>query len=348
MIKYIFITLFIALSSASSVFAGCVANSTNERLSNFCLAQTVARYGADLQTIHIVDERLKREGYDTGWGLPKLVDPTQVIYSFAPLLDYSTNINGGNPNRTLVLNGLEFEGDPRLVKKDGFLIGARLGLSARSIFGQGHYVDYSFYGSYQHSAEHSIGVLQYGGSACSKNDLGQLTYLDVCANLSSQKKDLADQHTKSIDAKISRLFRSKSGSFHELSVGLKRLELNSDAQSQMAFGLDTILANGSFLAVKAQLGEKIIDEMALRQAAYLSWGHILWNKPMSLSVGVSKSSGSSMIGVKRADNTRSIAVSYSVTPRISLILGYEVTDSSIDYFDNESPKIGIQFTAIKF
>ena len=77
----------------------------NERLTNHCLLETVKGKLVDEQTMQIVVFRLKREGYFGGLEKPSFQG---TLY---PDIYYSENINGGNPNKNLVLGNLEFEGD---------------------------------------------------------------------------------------------------------------------------------------------------------------------------------------------------------------------------------------------
>ena len=94
-----------------TVFAGCLNENTESRLANFCLVNSLNGKTIDLSTASIIDFNLKREGYAAGLGLPNRVERTSIQAYVTPTIDYNSNINGGNPNRPLVLGGLTFTGD---------------------------------------------------------------------------------------------------------------------------------------------------------------------------------------------------------------------------------------------
>ena len=107
------VTFFISISNSGS--ASCLLFNENERLSNYCLLETVKGKVVDQNTAIIVSQKLKREGYFGG------LEKSEWSTRFYPDFDYSNNINGGNPDKPLILGELEFEGDPELIKKEGVI-----------------------------------------------------------------------------------------------------------------------------------------------------------------------------------------------------------------------------------
>jgi len=328
--------------------ASCLANSGNERLTNYCLAQVVSEWGASPQSALMIDARLKREGYANGLGFPSRIDKHDLTGFVTPIIDYSDNINGGNPDKPLVLGGLKFTGDPDLIQKAGVLLGARVGFYGRSIVGEGNYIDHQASVSYEHAPQHGIGIKRLNASVCSKNHLGGLLYADLCAAAGRQIKQLSDQKNQTLNMTMSKIIRIGNSSFNEVKLGALKNYNEGFNQKQIAAGIDTIFANGLFSSATIRLGEAVSDELALRKAASLNFGYSVKGKPVSMSLSISDASGSQMIGVARRDITKSIDLVYGVTPKVSLSVGYENVDSSIDYFDVKAPKFGIRFSAIKF
>jgi hypothetical protein len=109
----ILVIYFISFGKIGS--ASCLLFSENERLSNYCLLETVKGKVVDQNTAIIVSQKLKREGYFGG------LEKSEWSTRFYPDFDYSNNINGGNPDKPLILGELEFEGDPELIKKEGVI-----------------------------------------------------------------------------------------------------------------------------------------------------------------------------------------------------------------------------------
>ena len=349
--KIILLSVFVFIQSLilpQQAAASCLANSGNERLSNYCLAQIVSQWGAPAQTALMIDSRLKREGYASGLGFPAPAAQHELSGFVTPILDYSDNINGGNPNKPLVLGGLTFTGDPALLQKAGVLLGARVGFYGRSIIGEGNYIDHQASVSYEHAPEHGIGIKRLNASVCSKNHLGGLLYADLCAVAGRQIKQLSDQKNQTLNMTLSKIVRLGGSSFNEAKFGVLKNYNEGLNQKQIAVGIDTIFANGLFSSATIRLGEAVKDEHALRKAGSVNLGYSVKGKPILVRFSISDASGRTMIGVDRRDITKSIGLVYGLTPKVSLSAGYESVDSSIDYFDVKTPKFGIRFSAIKF
>lgn len=349
MSKYGFLfLLFVSLFWGGQGSANCLTFSTNERLSNYCLAQSITKYGVAPQHAFYIEDRLNREGYSMGIGLPTNIKPLQVGKFLVPLVGYSDNVNGGNPDKPLVVAGLDFSGDPKFVKKSGLLLGLRTGLYARQNLGQGHYIDYQTSLSYEYAPKHALAVKRLDGSVCSKNHLGNLIHADFCITAGKQIKELTNQSNRAIDVSVSKLIGQKDDKYHELSFGLKRVHSGGFTQNQAALGIQSIYGNGLFSSVGVQFGEAVQDELAIKLGGHLSIGYQLFSKPISMRLAYSEYDGLRMIGIARKDVSHTIGLVYSVSKDFDLSAGYEVTDSTINYFDLRSPKFGVHFKALTF
>ena len=102
-IHFMVLVFLVAVSiiGAGTARANCLLFSNqNERLVNFCLLESVTGKLLDEPTTIFVSQRLKQEGYFGG-----LHEPL-VRAHFFPTISYSNNINGGNPDRNLIVGGL--------------------------------------------------------------------------------------------------------------------------------------------------------------------------------------------------------------------------------------------------
>lgn len=95
----------VAIFAATRSDANCLVSSPNERLSNFCMLERSDKAALSLRTVQVLDYRLKREGFSTGLGLKGRIKQTTFQPYLSPILKYSSNINGGNPEKPLVLGG---------------------------------------------------------------------------------------------------------------------------------------------------------------------------------------------------------------------------------------------------
>jgi hypothetical protein len=220
---------------ASMAQANCLMFSNqNERLVNFCLLQSVTGKLLDERTASLVSQRLQREGYFGGLRSPS------VTTNILPTLSYSSNINGGNPNRNLIVGGLEFEGDPSLVAKEGLVVGADFSSAYRATYSEGQYLNANLSAGVSVSPEHSIGYTRLNWAACSRNKIRFASYVDICANASNLNRKLSIDQTESISLSLGHLsYRSNFG-FNDLGYGFQRTFFSEYEQDQAFVSLDTI------------------------------------------------------------------------------------------------------------
>ena len=171
----------------------------NERLSNYCLLEAVQGRLLDEQTALAITNRLKQEGYFGGLNAPRL---TTSAY---PTAFYSSNINGGNPDKPLVIGELEFEGDPNLVAEEGVILGANLGGSFRNTYGEGRYFNASLATALNWSPEHGTSYTTGNLAGCFKNKIKRSGYVDLCFEGSEQNKDISSDRSKSISLDLGQL-----------------------------------------------------------------------------------------------------------------------------------------------
>lgn len=334
--------------TATSSEAKCLNSSVNERLSNFCLVKGTSNTLVTQRTVQVIDYRLKKEGYERGLGLPGRVDDFSFNSYIAPVLDYETDINGGNPNKPLQLGDISFTGEPDLVRKEGIVAGARSGAYGRFLLGEGRYVDYGFEMSYAHSFEHDIGLQRRFVNVCSKNHINNWWYIDGCANSSYVEQDLTEKLRNTLSLTTSKLFTLAGDSHHQASFGVNRVYDKDYEQNQLVLGLDTIHSNGWYSSINTVFGESIDGEMATREAVSASLALPVRNRRLTLSASYSESDGAKLLGFKRADDTWSVSAAYNVYKAVDLSVGYTETVSTIDYFDVSTPTVSVSFTPISF
>ena len=345
-LKYIVFFLIFALPGQAR--AMCLIKEADHPLQIYCLVSEAKSKRIDLMTTRIIDFRLKQVGYVRGVGLPGRVKSTTVESYATPILDYSTDINGGNPTKDLVLGNLTFKGDRAFYRKKGLLVGAGIGAGGRHIYGAGRYVDFGVGASYAHSLDHDIGVTRTFINACSKNHVRNHWYLDACATSQKLKRDIADDTNSSASLNIAKLFTTGSSNYHQASFGVRRFFDDDYEQNQLTFGLQNIHSNGIFTAFNAAVGANVKNMLATSHSISATVGTSLFNKPISATYSYSFADGGKLLGVDREDSSQSIAITYTVHPRFNITVGYRALDSSIGYFNESEPIIGIQFAPIRF
>jgi|TARA_B110000211_G_C13993033_1_gene514897 hypothetical protein len=333
---------------ASSASANCLNNKSGERLTNFCLLERTKGSVVSLEFAQFFDYRLKQSGYSNGAGLPGKAKPTTVSYQAAPVVYYSSNINGGNPNKKLILGEWDFSGDPKLVLKKGMLLGATTGLTSRSIYAEGKFLDLNLSTSYAHSLKYNIGVLNLAGGICSKNHIKHFWHIDLCANSSRTLKKIVNDQNRNISLDITKLFSSMPGSHHEAAVSLNRNLFPNYQQNQLGFRLETVTPSGILSNIKMTFGEKIGNNVALKNSLDWSLSKAWGKKILSLSGSFTKSWDGKIFGQLREEGSRSINMYYGLGNGINVGVGIASTDSNIDYFRSTNPSFYINFTSLKF
>lgn len=342
------VALSLALLTPTVSNAFCGHPSADSRLQVYCMSNVLTRTATDVMSAQALDYRLKQEGYERGIGLPGKISQATFSPFAAPILEYSSDINGGNPNKPLVLGSLTFVGDEDFFRKKGIVAGVGFGGNGRAIYGEGKYLDYSIGGSYAHSPKHDIGITRGFINICSKNDIGRNFYLDGCIAATQLNRELSDETTGTAALSVAKLLSEDKNRFHLASVGFRRYFEGEYEQNQISLRLETVHSSDFFTSLSILFGEGVENTLALRNSFSATVGTSFLNKPISASFSYSFSDGGRLLGFSREETTKAIILSYAVHPRINVTLGYRDTSSNIDYFSEDEVIFGLQFAPIRF
>lgn len=346
------LTLFLLhfFGVSNSAEASCFTRNANERLENFCLLTKASSSTISLNEAFVIDARLKREGYARGLGVRGLNDfkTNSLDFSIHTSMQFDRDINGGNPKKPFAIGNLVFLGNPDFYRKEGLVGRLGVGASGRYIYGEGRYLSYNLGASYAHSPEFNLGIKTAGISICSNNHIKSWWYLDGCANTSITSKDLSDERSGNISLKASHIYSNPSKLFSQFSFGVNIYFDDQYVQDQLIFGLDSIDFNNTFTKFQVLVGESVKGELATRLSVSGSLTKIIANKPLTVSASISQSDGGAFFGVDHEERAVLVTVSYPLWKNIHVSLGYRQVDSTIDYFNEKSPIVGIQFNPIRF
>ena len=343
----------LALAGATQVKAAafCAHPLAGERLTNYCLLRSIDGKTISLPDARTIDARLKNQGNSDGLGIGLPYRPRQLSAALVllPTLEWSSNINGGNPDGPLQLGNLVFTGNPDYVRKRGWLYGASLRLGGRLIYGKQRYLDYSFSTSHSQSPKHDIGISRAGGRICGVHHLKKRWYVDTCLSSSRVWIELQNQTFHNVRLGITKIFSSSKGTHHQAKLGVERL-FNEGVyeQNRLSLSLDTTHANGLLTGVGVLLGEAVPGRLVTRYAVSARAGIKLKNKPLSLSATWREARGGRLIGFAWNETTQAVGLSYRIWRGISISVGYRNTDSAIDYFDVSEPIFGLGLGVIGF
>lgn len=345
-----FLVLCLELLLASAASASCIGLGGDERLQNYCLLNAIDGKAIDHRTAKMVDSRLRRAGSSTGLGFPRVVafESSSMSFSVRPLLSYEANINGGNPDKPLMIGNLTFNGDEALYKTSGAVAGLGAILSGRTIYGEDKYLNYNFDTSYALSSSSDDRIATTSASVCSLNHIANSWYIDACANQSRMRKTLSDSSSSNLKLMAAYIFTSATKEHSQVKFGVNRFFADNYTQNQLVLGIDTLHPSSVFTGVEATFGEAIPEQLATRISVSGRVGLQVAGKPLTVNASFGEATGGLLFGVDRDAKSASISATYPVWRNFSATIGYTKTDSTIDYFDLDTPTLSIQFVPIEF
>lgn len=341
-------TLLCASCIFSAAHASCISPVQTERLSNYCLLEKAKGTSISLQTGKLIDYRLKKEGYAQGLGLPGRVRSVTLQTDIAPVLEYEDNINGGNPNKPLILGPYEFNGDPALVRKHGVVFGLNASLNGRYTLGAGRYIDYFGGISHSYSPKYNIWIRRHNAYVCTKNHIKNLWHVDACAKTSHEKKQLVESRQNTLSFSTSKLYKSSGHNFHQISFGVSRIYKVGYTQNQFNVKRQTIHSNGWHSSLQTVFGARVENQLATLASLTGVVSIPVNKKNITVSAGYSNAHGGRLLGIERTENTWSLSTAFNIHKNILLRVGYEATTSTISYFNKSSLTFSVIFAPLDF
>ena len=376
------ISLLLAVFCLSLVYSGvraadCRLASGNERLGTFCTLHSIigVEYSSEqelINTLGAVSYRLHRIGQPLL--IPARFQNIWLDIYANPILDYNSNINGGNRNREFGI----FTGAREDLAKSGFTTGGRIGFGGRYIFQkpeQRNYINYGMSYSAEYSLVHSLGIYRQNSYFCSANPFSNWWYLDLCANISKFEREKSEDETYYASATLFKYFESFAKNYHEFQFGWNHiinddLRVNEDGQE--------IANQTDYSQNRFSIGIENTHNINLTSSLNLLWGPdscpdpevdcdnrpptlpltkhhlsgslgmILGGKLLSLSGSVSNSYTVQLIGDERTDQTWSISATYPIWRNFTATIGYSKTESTNDFYDVAEPFYRLRISPLVF
>jgi hypothetical protein len=338
----------LALPGQGRAASDCLPWFASERLQLNCLTQQLQQRQGGFRTLARADFLLASQGYRNRFGIVPPPRNPSLNSSVFPVLQYSTNINGGNPAGDLVLGEIVFTPDPDFVEQDGVLLGFGTSLRSRLRYGEGRFVDLNAYGSLAKDPASGLDVATLEADVCSRNHVRNWWYVDLCATTQNIYRDLSDDLESSLSLGLAKVFAGPRGSSHEAAVTALRIFSDGYEQNQIGLRLSSIHPNGLFTSVGLRSGAAVPDTLVPQSLVSIAVGRVIWGKPVTLFAGYQVSDGGRLLGFDQRDEDRYFGINVMITSKVTLYASYTATDSSIDYFDGSEPTVGIQFNGFQF
>lgn len=349
LLRIYFLSVLVFLSSyllSASGLSACTIAHKNERLFTHCLLNSSLNKSVEPATAYFLNTKLRRNVQP---GIATLPVAERSLQRFlAPVILYSHNINGGNPNAALVLGDMVFQGKADRVKKAGVLMGVGAGLRDRYFPHARTYFEYGVSAHYAHSPQHKMGIASLSADACFVKSLRNWRYVDLCTRADRIQKDLSDTRIKQHEIRVSKLWNGKFAQSHQFTAGVAVRNADQSVQTQILVEMEMLYSTNRIWSLRIIRGERVPNRLVLTQIVSLSLVELIKQNPFALDLSYSEYSGGGLLGYKRDDSTLSALLSYPVSPQVSLSFGYQFTNSTIDYFDLKTPILALKFQALRF
>ena len=333
--------LFLALS----IVAPSIVHAIDDRLLVYSYIKKLEGKVVPEQTANKLIRSFASIGFSPKTMLGK---PKQNLIVF-PFINYSSNLNGGNPKGALQLGNATYTSNSLLEKRSGLLAGLGTNASLRSYTGYGKYIDTQGSLAISKSLESDDHILFTLVNACSKNHLKNWWFIDVCAHTQNEKKEISTFEDQTVNLSFAKIFDDDVGSFHLIRGGISRNSENNIDQNQQFLALQSIWPNGYSTSIQLTLGEDVPNQLALKNkidaGVRLSQFKI---DNLSLNLSYELKDGGVLLGFPRDDKQSAISLAFSLNENIGISVGYSNVDSSIDYYDQSSPFISVNFKQISF
>lgn len=327
----------------------CLSASGDARLANYCLINEIKRdHLTDPRGILTTDGRLKKAGFEEGLGFPGALPKLETDLTVTPILSYSRNVNGGNNSEELTLGFLTFETDPELLRKAGILVGGSVRASGLYRLGGGDTVTGAARFSASRAPQHGSEVIGQSQQLCYQNYMGENTFANFCGARSVTRYELSESRQRSLTAGITRYFQTAPRRYTGLGAQIERVYSGDTAVTSLGFAARQKTRAGDEIGLTASFGFPVSGQHVQRFGLQASYTTKLNDRALTLSAGLQRAYGSQIFGIAREDRGWSLQASYALSDALSVQVGYRRNDSSIDYFDERAPVIGISFEPLRW
>ena len=321
------------------------AASRSERLTLFSISKYLDAT-RDPAVLPLLENVMRIQGFSL-----REEDPPRGVVarsiSFAPVLSYDGNINGGNVNdRFTVGPGIEFVGDPDDSAKAGVVIGAYVAPRVRAVLGRGRYIDarLGLYGVY--APEYQLTKTSIGGEVCFANHVEDWRFVDFCLSGRQLDVDLGRSRDISATAAHTTLFQAGPAD-HELTLDARYTWF--DNYEQPAFGVALRSSFGAFGATYAgfEIGSAVEGNLALENTATLGLTRDVLGRQVDISLRRAQYDGSQFFGDPRSDVTWIASLGVEVLDRFTAVARYTDNNSTIDFYDYASFGFGLEYSGLE-
>ena len=316
----------------------------------YCIVERLDGAIVSADTAIYADQKLKSFGFTKGLnlGLPAKPITRKTSLSWRPILEYDSNINGGNPQRDLVVGNFVFQGDESRMRQSGLVAGIGINFAGSYFYGSGRYMNLTLKKEYKHNFQHELSIDNYALSACSMNHVYNWWSVDFCVNENNTNKKFATSEAKNFNVFGSKIFTLPHSSYTKFGVGIERYIDPNVQQNRISAELKAMFSEGRFASLKVTTGRSVPSKLSMTHEVAASVTHPLYGKPLTLRLSQATYDGGKFLGLDWSETNNSIGIEYPVTPALTATLGFYKKSSSIVYFEEDAPIFGLSYKPFTF
>lgn len=261
---------------------------------------------------------------------------TRRNLSYAPILTWDSNINGGYGNSEFTFAGLPFAIGKQYRAVSGLLIGGSVVGSLRMGLGGRTGLALSAHANAAWSPEHDMWKLSAGASACANRMISHATWGHGCLDASWRRIELGESDRYGARVGLSHAFFSGIG-IHELAAELQHNRhdgSNGYDQRLAGLSLTSALSGGYALVVGAQVGEEVGQVDAMRERIWIGMGFELSGRPAWITLGAQRNRGGAFLSEALEKRVWSVGLSYRASDDFGLSVHGSRTDSNVSFYDD--------------
>lgn len=267
-------------------------------------------------------------------------------FSAKPIVDHERNINSGIPADAVTLGGLRFIVDEEDRAKEGFLLGGQLSAGLDYSVAKGHVLSFGGQLAYQYSFEHDLSKKYAGVNVCLGSHVDEWSWIDTCVGgrYLEQGSTLEEGYAS---AAYSRVF---SSSFADHEVKFEAQQAVREDYDKLTVGtfLTSAIPDVGALGMSLRLGEEIEGEHTTLVDGSISLTRPVFDRLTTAGISHRYVAGGKFFGDDREDQVTTLSLSTRLSDRFSVSLDYEITDSTVGIYDDESLSLGVNFTGFRF
>lgn len=308
----------------------CLSNSQDEIVGSSAEIDSIKNLAIALGTEADISKGKQSYNYSYGWG---------------PYFSYDDNQNGGQPDKNLTVNGIEFQRDRRLDKVGGMVIGVAGQIEGRYFWDKQRGVSVKGSVSLDRLVERPLKSSFEKLLICSKNWIVQNLYFDYCDGKTDDDKQLSSISSRSKIHTLSHFQSIKNFGVAGFELG-KTTEIKRENKYRASFAKSYFSSsNGHNFSIGYTDWKQYRHRNTLRPVKTLDLGFYTAGKSNAYSFKVKEEQKAGLrffgLDIKQRQLTTSFGIAFS--KGFSTEISYSKISSNLGYYSDDVVSLTLNF-----